>query len=168
MALQLSGAALLKLGQVQHKVADFVKHVHISGFFFFILLCLFFFSVEVYPATLSWHWRMPSYCTWCCVMLVLGHKLGDVSCRYSHWDCDCLTMCRQFTFFSCFSVCVIGSSCWYVSVKLCEYECVSNGLLFPLCFCRKLLSSDRNPPIDDLIKSGILPILVHCLDRDDK
>lgn len=33
---------------------------------------------------------------------------------------------------------------------------------------RKLLSSDRNPPIDDLIKSGILPILVHCLDRDDK
>ncbi|XP_047449265.1 importin subunit alpha-3 [Mugil cephalus] len=32
---------------------------------------------------------------------------------------------------------------------------------------RKLLSSDRNPPIDDLIKSGILPILVHCLDRDD-
>uniref|UniRef100_A0A4W4FLE5 Importin subunit alpha n=1 Tax=Electrophorus electricus TaxID=8005 RepID=A0A4W4FLE5_ELEEL len=30
--------------------------------------------------------------------------------------------------------------------------------------CRKLLSSDRNPPIDDLIKSGILPILVcaHC------
>uniref|UniRef100_A0AAZ1X6G6 Importin subunit alpha n=1 Tax=Oreochromis aureus TaxID=47969 RepID=A0AAZ1X6G6_OREAU len=36
-----------------------------------------------------------------------------------------------------------------------------------LCFCRKLLSSDRNPPIDDLIKSGILPILVHCLDRDD-
>uniref|UniRef100_A0A8C6KZ36 Karyopherin alpha 4 (importin alpha 3) n=1 Tax=Nothobranchius furzeri TaxID=105023 RepID=A0A8C6KZ36_NOTFU len=34
-------------------------------------------------------------------------------------------------------------------------------------FYRKLLSSDRNPPIDDLIKSGILPILVHCLDRDD-
>ncbi|XP_077578040.1 importin subunit alpha-3 [Stigmatopora nigra] len=32
---------------------------------------------------------------------------------------------------------------------------------------RKLLSSDRNPPIDDLIESGILPILVHCLDRDD-
>ncbi|XP_064615874.1 importin subunit alpha-4-like [Liolophura sinensis] len=28
---------------------------------------------------------------------------------------------------------------------------------------RKLLSSDRNPPIDDLINSGILPILVHCL-----
>ena len=35
-------------------------------------------------------------------------------------------------------------------------------------FYRKLLSSDRNPPIDDLIKSGILPILVHCLERDDK
>uniref|UniRef100_A0A914YQJ9 Uncharacterized protein n=1 Tax=Panagrolaimus superbus TaxID=310955 RepID=A0A914YQJ9_9BILA len=28
---------------------------------------------------------------------------------------------------------------------------------------RKLLSSDRNPPIDDLIESGILPILVKCL-----
>ncbi|KAG9331949.1 hypothetical protein JZ751_016349 [Albula glossodonta] len=26
----------------------------------------------------------------------------------------------------------------------------------------------RNPPIDDLIKSGILPILVKCLERDDK
>uniref|UniRef100_A0A673B6U0 Importin subunit alpha n=1 Tax=Sphaeramia orbicularis TaxID=375764 RepID=A0A673B6U0_9TELE len=36
-----------------------------------------------------------------------------------------------------------------------------------LSVSRKLLSSDRNPPIDDLIKSGILPILVHCLDRDD-
>ncbi|XP_046736857.1 importin subunit alpha-3 isoform X1 [Diprion similis] len=32
---------------------------------------------------------------------------------------------------------------------------------------RKLLSSDRNPPIDALIDSGILPILVHCLDRHD-
>lgn len=32
---------------------------------------------------------------------------------------------------------------------------------------RKLLSSDRNPPIDDLIKSGILPILVGCLRRTD-
>ncbi|XP_035279511.1 importin subunit alpha-3-like isoform X1 [Anguilla anguilla] len=32
---------------------------------------------------------------------------------------------------------------------------------------RKLLSSDRNPPIDDLIKSGILPALVNCLDRVD-
>lgn len=29
---------------------------------------------------------------------------------------------------------------------------------------RKLLSSDRNPPIDDLIESGILPILVNCLE----
>lgn len=28
---------------------------------------------------------------------------------------------------------------------------------------RKLLSSDRNPPIDRLIQSGILPILVNCL-----
>ncbi|XP_012262741.2 importin subunit alpha-3 [Athalia rosae] len=32
---------------------------------------------------------------------------------------------------------------------------------------RKLLSSDRNPPIDALILSGILPILVHCLERHD-
>ena len=33
---------------------------------------------------------------------------------------------------------------------------------------RKLLSSDRNPPIDLLIESGILPILVHCLEQHDK
>lgn len=32
---------------------------------------------------------------------------------------------------------------------------------------RKLLSSDRNPPIDDLIHSGILPILVNCLQRTE-
>lgn len=32
---------------------------------------------------------------------------------------------------------------------------------------RRLLSSDRNPPIDELIKSGILPILVRCLERDE-
>ncbi|XP_076165935.1 karyopherin alpha3 [Ptiloglossa arizonensis] len=30
---------------------------------------------------------------------------------------------------------------------------------------RKLLSSDRNPPIDPLIDSGILPILVRCLEQ---
>ncbi|XP_017891877.1 importin subunit alpha-4 [Ceratina calcarata] len=30
---------------------------------------------------------------------------------------------------------------------------------------RKLLSSDRNPPIDRLIDSGILPILVDCLEQ---
>lgn len=33
---------------------------------------------------------------------------------------------------------------------------------------RKLLSSDRNPPIDPLIESGILPILVQCLEQHDK
>lgn len=33
---------------------------------------------------------------------------------------------------------------------------------------RKLLSSDRNPPIDSLIESGILPVLVACLQRHDK
>lgn len=32
---------------------------------------------------------------------------------------------------------------------------------------RKLLSSDRNPPIDNLIKSGILPILVSCLEKEE-
>ena len=33
---------------------------------------------------------------------------------------------------------------------------------------RKLLSSDRNPPIDALIHSGILPILVGCLSTTDQ
>lgn len=33
---------------------------------------------------------------------------------------------------------------------------------------RRLLSSDRNPPIDRLIDSGILPILVLCLQQHDK
>lgn len=33
---------------------------------------------------------------------------------------------------------------------------------------RKLLSSDRNPPIDDLINSGILPILVTCLEKENQ
>ena len=32
---------------------------------------------------------------------------------------------------------------------------------------RKLLSSDRNPPIDALINSGILPVLVNCLAVND-
>lgn len=33
---------------------------------------------------------------------------------------------------------------------------------------RKILSSDRNPPIDALIKSGILPVLVECLKNHEK
>lgn len=33
---------------------------------------------------------------------------------------------------------------------------------------RKLLSSDRNPPIDPLIESGILPILVRCLEQHNR
>lgn len=33
---------------------------------------------------------------------------------------------------------------------------------------RKLLSSDRNPPIDDLIQSGILPILIYCLELNEQ
>lgn len=32
---------------------------------------------------------------------------------------------------------------------------------------RKLLSSDKNPPIDELISSDVLPILVECLKRSD-
>ncbi|XP_030748012.1 importin subunit alpha-3 [Sitophilus oryzae] len=32
---------------------------------------------------------------------------------------------------------------------------------------RKLLSSEKNPPIDALIQAGILPILVKCLERHD-
>ncbi|CAD6194868.1 unnamed protein product [Caenorhabditis auriculariae] len=32
---------------------------------------------------------------------------------------------------------------------------------------RKMLSSDRNPPIDDLISSGILPVLVNCLSSSE-
>uniref|UniRef100_A0A8B9KMP8 Importin subunit alpha-4-like n=1 Tax=Astyanax mexicanus TaxID=7994 RepID=A0A8B9KMP8_ASTMX len=47
---------------------------------------------------------------------------------------------------------------------------VDNDLkgMYICVFClRKLLSSDRNPPIDDLVRSGILPVLVNCLDRDD-
>jgi len=35
--------------------------------------------------------------------------------------------------------------------------------LYAVQAARKLLSSDRNPPIDALIQSGILPVLVNCL-----
>lgn len=33
--------------------------------------------------------------------------------------------------------------------------------------CRKLLSSDKNPPIDELIGTGVLPVLIQCLPRAD-
>merc|ERR1719414_1101467 len=39
--------------------------------------------------------------------------------------------------------------------------------LYAVQAARKLLSSDRNPPIDALIQSGILPVLVNCLACDD-
>ena len=33
---------------------------------------------------------------------------------------------------------------------------------------RKLLSSDKNPPIDQIIEANMLPILVECLNKDDQ
>lgn len=33
---------------------------------------------------------------------------------------------------------------------------------------RKLLSSDKNPPIDQIIEANMLPILVDCLDKDEQ
>ncbi len=33
---------------------------------------------------------------------------------------------------------------------------------------RKLLSSDKNPPIDQIIEANMLPILVDCLSKDDQ
>jgi hypothetical protein len=32
---------------------------------------------------------------------------------------------------------------------------------------RKLLSSDKNPPIDQIIQAGMLPVLVNCLNKDE-
>lgn len=34
--------------------------------------------------------------------------------------------------------------------------------------CRKLLSRDRNPPINDVIESGIVPYCIKLLDSDHK
>lgn len=71
--------------------------------------------------------------------------------------------------------CFCGSTAPFWRTKLdltppCSFQAgfVCNLVFFIISLHRKLLSSDRNPPIDDLIKSGILPILVHCLERDDK
>ena len=47
-----------------------------------------------------------------------------------------------------------------------EFAHRPNDILF-FSAARKLLSSDRNPPIDDLIQSGIMPVLVESLKRDD-
>ncbi|KAF0294419.1 Importin subunit alpha-4 [Amphibalanus amphitrite] len=33
---------------------------------------------------------------------------------------------------------------------------------------RKLLSSDKNPPIDELVRGGVLPVLVRCLQAEDE
>lgn len=33
---------------------------------------------------------------------------------------------------------------------------------------RKLLSSDKNPPIDQIIEANMLPVLVECLTKDDQ
>lgn len=44
----------------------------------------------------------------------------------------------------------------------------SNIQLAAVQAARKLLSSDRNPPIDALIQSGVLPVFVKCLERQDK
>jgi len=43
-----------------------------------------------------------------------------------------------------------------------------NTQLVAVQAARKLLSSDRNPPIDALIMSGILPVLVGCLSTTDQ
>lgn len=34
--------------------------------------------------------------------------------------------------------------------------------------CRKLLSRERNPPINDIIEGGIVPRCIELLDNDDK
>lgn len=48
------------------------------------------------------------------------------------------------------------------------YSSEPNVQLSAVQAARKLLSSDRNPPINDLISSGILPVLVECLTKDDE
>lgn len=32
---------------------------------------------------------------------------------------------------------------------------------------RKILSRERHPPIDAMIQAGVVPVLVHSLERDD-
>lgn len=50
-------------------------------------------------------------------------------------------------------------------VQLVEQAASDENPLIYVQNARKLLSSDRNPPIDALITSGILPILVRCLEK---
>lgn len=106
-----------------------------------------------------------------------GHVIIETCCRLSSYNEVCDHVCRMRPAITrAFSSapfrppgewrlkCFVRVSAdyqyeWNMD-NLCEISLTSS--------CRKLLSSDRNPPIDDLIKSGILPILVHCLDRDDK
>ena len=79
----------------------------VSGFFFFVFLPFNHSSIWSLPCSHILTLKMPSHCTWCYIMLMLGHTQVEVSRYCTHWD----WFCRQFTFFSCFTECVIGSSC---------------------------------------------------------
>lgn len=101
---------------------------------------------------LNWNiWPVSCICSWLFFILILGGNVVDL----------------LFYWFLCW----IFSSILLISLLCIETVCIV-WLPAPVdpsfLFYRKLLSSDRNPPIDDLIASGILPILVHCLTCIDK